>query len=235
MADVGKFQQQGRMYKAFESLYKFLVNNICNNLVNVASLFQGFINLLEESGVPEEKCIEYRTQCYADDEIKFRALYDNITSHELKWIHDRVEDLRAQMRVSGDGMDPGPLNVQPPNQISSITPKQFNIRTGNEQQYITQLHALCDFMNFLVEQRDSINNILKFYSQILNDMLQEGVPKEVMYVYWQNFGQPNGNLVKNIQHHIETTDYDSLRKLFIQVNQSLSKLNIPFDRTPKTM
>ena len=220
--------------KALETLNNFLVDNVCNHLIDTASEFEGCIYAMESTGIPSQECDIFNKNYYSVDKRYFESLIRNIETKDLVLIRRFIQQIESQFHSIG--MNAPPTHLHQPKQPSNTTPRSMQQRNINGQDYEKQLDALVDFMNTLYQFREDINQkILKGYTTIMNNMQVWGVPVQVLRYYWQECGKPNGDALKTIRGHIEKDDYDQLKGLFVEISKSLATVQGTYSRAPKSM
>ena len=221
-----------RELEALKALNDFLVTNICDRLSQVAGLFCGYITIMAATGVPVQECEEFISKYYLVDENNFKNLIGNIKDGDLPMIRKYIDQIVKQLGSIGYNI--GSINLRTPSQSSSSVPN-IQTQTGRVQDYVRQLNALCNFMDFLVGERNELLHTIKDYQDCCNKMLEWGVPRQVMEHYVQNFARTNVGLMNKTTAHIQTDDYVQLSGLFREIHASLTALGISYSRTPKSM
>ena len=230
-ANAQSFQRE---LVALENLNNFLVQ-CCDRIKQVNGEFRGYITIMAETGVTEEECREFRDNYYREDEANFKAIYERISNYDLPQIRTYVELICRQFQAA-TGSSPN-VNLRTPDfNVASSTPRGANTgRNTGQQDLEVQLDAICDMMDFFVNQRDELTQTIRDYERYCNDMVNSGVPTQIVEQYIPNFAQPNVNLINKTSAHIQGEDYPQMKKLYVETASSLSVLGKSPNRTPKSM
>ncbi len=224
-----------REFEALVALNNFLVDKCCDRLMQVNGLFRGYITMMADTGVPVQECKEFADKYYVVDEQNLKTIYERIIGYDLPQIRNYIEQIARQFQRA-TGSDIGSINLKMPNQsVSSATPSNATSRTGGPQDYEKQLDAICDFMDFLVAQKNELHNTIHDYEIYCNNMISNGVPKQVVDHYLQHFVPENVRGINNAANNIQSIDYPQLKGLFGEISDSLNSLGKSYGRTPKSM
>lgn len=227
-------QQLVRELQALKDLNDFVVS-CCNEVRQVNGYFRSYILMMADTGITFEACKEFADKYYVEDEANFKSLYDRIINYDIPWIRKYMEQIQRQFQAA-DGTNIGSVNLKmPDNTISSVTPNGVQDRKGGPMDYEIQYDALCDFMNFMVEKRDELQHVIYEYEKACNNMINSGVPKQIVEHYIPNFAQPNVQLINRTIAHIQQVDYPQLKKLLVEIANSLGELGRSANRAPKNM
>ncbi len=230
----GRIQSLQLELEGLQKLHNFLVQYVCDSLREVAGKMQNFIVNLKQTGVPEQECDIYNEKLYMVDKQNFEKIERSIREKDLVWIQRYIKQIQQQMAAIG--FNPGSVRLMPPSQSSSYAPSHFDPSTVDAQDYEEQLKALCNLMDFLVEERENLNATIEAYGKLLNRLLEMGVPRQVIDHYVQNCAKDNVNYIRNvIVPHIQKDDYDQLMGLFREIYASLSVLGKSYSRQPRPM
>jgi hypothetical protein len=228
-------QQIEREIQSVEALYNFLVDQICNQIDEVNARFRGYIGMMAETGVPEEECTRFTNEFYAVDESNLKAIYNRIVEADLPQIKNYLENLARQYQAATNNSY-GSLSLHYPNPVSTQTPSAAVVRSNNNSDYEVQIDALCDFMGFLVDERNKLRETIQTYQNYCNNMLENGVPRQLVDHYVTNFASPNvGHINNKIISHIQQEDYTQLMGLYTQVVESLKSIGMSPNRSPQSM
>ena len=235
MDNSANVQNLVRELESLRNLNDFLVVQCCDRVRMVNGLFRGYIAMMADTGVPVQECKEFADKYYVADEAKFKALFDRIINYDLPQVNKYIEQIRRQF-IAATGSDFGQINLKMPStNISTTMPKGAIDRKGGPQDYEKQLDAVCDLMDFLVSQRDELQYTIRDYERYCQEMINSGVPKQIVEHYIPNFTQPNVSLINNTFAHIQESDYPQLRTLYTEIATSLGELGKSPSRTPKNM
>ncbi len=197
--------QAQQFYKEFQAL-KDLNDNIvvcfCDRIRQVNGQFKSYMSVMVDTGVPAEECKAFEEECYVEDERNFKELFDRIVTFDLRQIRVYLEQIKRQFRAA-TGMDIGQIVLKTPSaSISSSIPQNAVLSSTGIQNYDLQINAICNMMDFLVDQKEELKNHLRNYERDCNNMINNGVPKEICDDYMLNYYQYNYNLIKNISDQI---------------------------------
>lgn len=224
-----------REMEALKNLNDFLVVQCCDRVRQVNGLFRGFITMLADTGMPVQECKEFADKYYVNDEANFKALFERIVNYDIPQIHAYIEQIRRQY-IAATGNDIGQINLKTPsNSISSTTPRGAIDRKGGLQDYEKQYDAVCDLMDFLVDQRNELQQTIRDYERYCQEMINSGVPKQIVEHYIPNYAQPNVGIINRATAHIQDADYPQLKKLQMEIATSLGELGKSANRAPKNM
>ena len=232
MSDAGQNIQ--REIQAIEALNNFLVDEICNSVDQVNARFRGFIQMMAETGIPIQECNNFTQSYYAVDEASFKALYNQIVSCDLGAFQNYIEQLARQFQAA-TGTSYGGVSLHRPSPVSTQTPSNATERRGSTQDYDIQIDALCDFMNYLVGERDQLANTLQRYERYCNNMVEQGVPIQIVNHYVSNFARVNVEQIKRIIGHIQTDDYKQLTGIYTEIANSMAAVSSTPKRSPQSM
>lgn len=228
-------QQIEREIESVVRLYNFLVDKICNQIDKVNARFRGYISMMADTGIPEEECTRFTNEFYAVDEQRLNAVYKQIVEYDLPQIQRYLEDLAAQYAAATNSSF-GSLSLHYPDPVSTQTPSGATTRNNDTNDYDIQIDALCDFMGFLVEERNNLNMTIQTYRNYCNNMLENGVPRQVVEHYVTNYAVPNIKYINDkIISHFEEYDYKQLTGLYDKVVESLKSIGRSSNRTPLPM
>ena len=208
-----------------------------HDLVRMDKQFRSYINSLSDTGVQQEVCDEFVEKYYKEDAQNFKSIVSNIMRRDLPMMQKYRESLVAQFQTVS-GIDPGDFRFQSPDpSVASAMPHQFNARKGGPQDYVVQLDACCDLMDFLVEQRNRMVMRRDLYRSLCQGLESEGVPKQVAQHYEVNFAKPNIDLLNKTIKHVEEVDYPHVRDIYRTIMNALVALDNPtyYHRSPKFM
>lgn len=220
--------------QAVEALYNFLVDDICNQIGEVNAQFRGYINVMAETGIQEEECRQFAEKLYVVDESYFKEMYNRIVNCDLPRIKLYLEQLLKQFQAATNN-NYGCLSLHVPSQASIHAPSEATERAGGYQDYDLQLNAICDFMDFLVQERDVLMQTIEIYQKYCNDMLAKRVPKQIVDDYVPNYARPNVANINKIIAHIQDEDYKQLSGVYAEIVSSLNDLSQSPSRTPRTL
>lgn len=224
-----------RELQALKNLNDFLVIHYCDRIRQVNGLFRGFITMLADTGIPVQECKEFADKYYVADETNFKALFERVTNYDIPQILAYIEQIRRQY-IAATGSDFGQINLKSPsNSIPSTVPRGAKDRKGGPQDYEKQYDAVCDLMDFLVEQRDELQQTIREYERYCQEMINSGVPRQIVEHYVPNYAQPNVSIINRTTSHIQDSDYPQLRKLQVEIATSLGELGKSVNRSPKNM
>ena len=162
---------------------------------------------LEESGVPVEFCYEFEEKYYQVDEQNLKAMISNITTRDLPEIKMYSDALLPQLRYASGGLVPDIKLMTPDISSSAVTPNCLTSRKGGPQDFEVQLNAICDIMDFLVDQRDQMTMYAGLYKEHCKKLEENGVETHIAQRYDVNFAQPNLMLLDKTIMHIQDEDY----------------------------
>ena len=206
---------------------------ICNRIRQVNGLFKGYLSVMKDTGVPIQECEEFAEKCYAVDERNFKSIFDRITQYDIPWIRKYMEQIQRQL-AAATGMAI-PIELKSPNtNVSAIIPSNAQISAGGPQDYETQIRAICNMMNFMVDQRDEMKETLYKYQQDCDEMIRSGVPKQIVDHY-KPMAEFNWKLIENTYNHIQAEDYPQMKKVYGEIVDSLSELGKSANMVPKSM
>ncbi len=221
--------------QAVEALYNFLVDQICNQINGVNARFCGYINIMAETGIPTEECTRFTNEYYAVDDANLNKIYNRIVDFDLPQIRCYLEDLVAQFEYATNSSYGG-LNLHYPEPIASQTPSGTSVRSGNYQDYGKQIDAICDFIYFLVQERNNLLTTIQMYQGYCNNMLESGVPIQLVEHYVGNYATPNVAFFTNqIIAHIQENDYKQLTGMYGEVAKSMGRIGMNPSRQPQSM
>lgn len=223
-----------REMQSLVDLNDFLVMQCCDRIQQVDSLFKGYITMLADTGIPVQACQEFADKYYITDEANFKALFDRIVQFDQPQILAYIEQIRRQF-IAATGSDFGNINIKTPSNFSPTVPSGAMDRKGGPQDYEKQIDAVCDLMNFLVNQRDELRRTIQDYERYCQNMINSGVPKQVVEHYIPNYAQPNVAIINNTAAHIQDVDYPQLKKLYMEIAASLEQLGRSSNNSPKSM
>ena len=150
---------------------------------------------------------------------------------DLPAIRKYIEQVLRQFQSIG--MSVGFPDLMRPSDSSASA--SFRQSSGDHQDYVTQLSAIHQMMNFMVQKRDEMVRTLQEYKKIIDGMAQWGVPIQVVRHYVQNFANRNARQIQDTYLHIQGPDYDQMRGLFLEISRSLQEVDGHYDGTPRSM
>lgn len=223
-----------REIQAIEALNNFLVDDICNRLFEVDARFRGFINMMAQTGIPIQECTRFSQEFYAVDKANFETLHNQILNNDLPAIAEYVKQLVRQFQAA-TGSSYGGVSLHRPSGVPMQTPSDATQRRSDVQDYEVQIDAICDFMGYLVSERDTLNDTIMRYEGYCNNMVENGVPIQIVNHYVPNCAVPNVNQIKKTISHVESEDYKQLSALFSEIADSMSALGNSPSRSPRAM
>jgi len=232
--NVANVQNLAREWDALRNLYHFLVDNCCTRIRQVNGQIKGYMTIMADTGVPVEECQEFADKYYALDEANFKELFKRVIDYDLPRIRKYIDLTRRQF-IAASGMAPNIELRNPDFNVPPTPPRGAQERKGGSQDLEVRIEAICDLMDFLVEQRDQLKDTIRKYEFYCNDMINSGVPKQVVNDYIPNCAQPNVALINKTSAHIQEQDYPQLMKLYRETATSLMELNLSVNRAPKNM
>lgn len=228
-------QQIEREIQSVGALYNFLVDDICNQIDGINSRFRSYIGIMGETGIPEEECTRFSNEFYAVDESNLKAIYNRIVDADLPQIQRYLEDLVRQFETATNSSY-GNLSLHTPNPVSIQNPTEAIERNSNVHDYEVQINAICDFMGFLVEERNNLLKTIQTYQNYCNYMLENGVPIQLVNHYVANYATLNVNHINiKIVAHIQEDDYKQLMGLYVQIGESMRNIGLTPSRNPIAM
>lgn len=235
MSDNGNAQNLVRELEALEQLYNFLVGEICDKLTNLNSSFRGYINIMVSTGIPKQECEEFSEKYYSDDETNFKAIFEQIVTADLPQIKNYMEQIERQFQAATNSSYGG-FRLMSPSPASSQAPSGASERDNSVQDYELQIDAICDFMDFLVSQKEGLFQTINAYERYCNSLLEYGVPKQVVDHYVNNYALSNVRFIRDtIISHITDKDYPQLAGLYNEIVDSMKAVNSSPNRTPKSI
>jgi hypothetical protein len=221
--------------EALKNLNDGIVVCFCDRIRQVNGFFKGYMSVMIDTGVPAEECKAFEEKCYVEDERNFSTLYDRIVSYDLPRIRMYIAQIQKQFQTA-TGTDIGQINLRTPSgSVSSTLPQNAVLNSNGIQNYSLQINAICNLMDFLVDQRDELRQELHVYEQRCMDMINNGVPKEIYDDYIPNYAQSNVNIINKMSAHIQDVDYPQLRRVYDEIARSLEELGQSANRSPKQM
>ena len=221
--------------QAVEALYNFLVDQICNQINGVNARFCGYIDIMAETGIPAEECTRYTNDFYAVDDANLKKIYNRIVESDLPQICNYLEDLVSQFEYATNNSYGG-LNLHYPEPIASQTPSGASVRSGNYQDYGEQIDAICDFISFLVQERNNLLATIQTYKSYCINMSENGVPIQLVEHYVGNYATPNVGFITNqIIAHLQENDYKQLTGMYDGVAKSMGRIGLNPSRQPQSM
>ena len=223
--------------EAVKALNEFLVKDVCYRIREIDSRLRGYICSLAESGVPIEVCNEYEEKRYeAVDQVNFRDMYKSILESHLPRIRSYINALIKQL-AAASSIPIDNLNLSWPEQLSETTTTSQNmvIRNQPSQDYIIQIDAVCDLMDFLVDTCRSMNDVIVDYRRHRSGMIDSGVPRQIWADYEDYLASPLerhyfGKLIEGLMD-----DFKYLRPIYNEIADSLRGLGYSYVREPKAV
>lgn len=235
MDNSSRVQDLLREMEALKDLNDFLVVYVCDRVRQVNGLFEKYIEIMAGTGVLVQACETFRTQYYQKDMALFKRLFERIIQYDLPQIRKYIEMLKSQFRVA-TGRDIGSINLRlPGNSVSVSLPSNAVLTNTGDQSFDVQINAVCNLMDFLVSQRNELQETIRKYEEYCKAMVSNGVPKEITEHYIPNFALENVRLIKNTYGHIQSEDYPYLSKVYAEIANSLAQTNKSPNRSPKAM
>lgn len=229
MANYNNAQSLQRELTALKGLNDFVVERIYNRIVKVEKSLYNYVNEMEQTGIPSEICKDFREKYYVVDSNNFKILKERITNYDLPQIKDQINRIVQQFNAIHRNVGSVPLKKIEPVQHPSI--KNFNVRSGETQNYKMQLDALSDFMKFLDTQQKEIVQTISDYKKCCNNLLSWGVPKEFVGRYSQ-LASYNINRLKGIVSHIIDDDSKQLKTVFSSILSPYQFLGYSYSGAP---
>lgn len=228
-------QQFQREIQALKNLNDYLVVQCCDRIRQVDGLFRGYISVMVGTGVPAEECKAFAEKYYVEDKQNFKVFFDRIIRCDLPQIRKYIEQIRKQFQAA-TGTDIGQINLRlPSNSVSSSLPRNAVLSSNGTQNLGLQIQAICNMMDFLVDQRNELQQTLHDYQRYCNEMINNGVPKQVVDHYVLNYAHTNVGIINRLSGHIQNADYPQLKNVYIQISESLAELGSSANRLPKSM
>lgn len=224
-----------REIEALKNLNDFLVVQLCDRVRQVNGLFAQYITIMAQTGVVVQACQTFQSQYYVKDEALFRSVFERIVNYDLPQIRQYIDLLQTQFQAA-TGTNYGSINLRTPcSSVTATLPNNAILPTGSSQSFSIQIQAVCNLMDFLVDQRNELQQTIRDYERYCNDMINSGVPKEIVEHYVPNFARENVQLINNVAGNIQNSDYPYLNKVYVQIGNSLSQTGKSPQRSPKSM
>lgn len=236
MPDNGYSQDILREIRALKDLNVFLVRDVYDRITKVDAKVRNYILSMHESGmtVQSKKFISDRYEKV--DQENFKRIYHDIAEEHLPAIKRYVDALLRQFDAA-TGMTMNDIRLETPGSLdSNDASADFIKRTQSVQDYLVQVNALCDYMDFLVKQCDELKDVVLQYKKYCTDyLIESGVPNEVVKDYYYKYAV---YLVPDIEQYIIKgfhDDYIYLKLVYLEVVNSLTDLGITHIRTPRSL
>ncbi|HPA11798.1 MAG TPA: hypothetical protein PK692_08185 [Bacteroidales bacterium] len=231
-------QQHGqdfiRELQALKNLNDYLAM-LCDRLMTVNSQYKGYINVMEDTGVPIQQCKTYRDDYYVQDEQNFKQLYEKIINFDIPQIRKYIDHIAGQYQAA-TGQSIGSISLRNPTPSIPATPPRTAVsQSGSWQDIVVQADATANLMDFLVDQRDELKKANQEYKGYCNDMLTNGVPKQFYDHYVSNFATHNFSKINATADNLQDKDYPYLNKVFQKFISDLSAVGASHNRKPKSM
>lgn len=228
----GMIQDLLREQRALKGLNQFLVKTYCNEIRKVDSYFRGYIRIMIETGVLKQACERFKDDYYVKDAQLLKAIYEHVVQTDLQAIKMYMNQISRQIQAAGYPVSD--WNFQTPQPFEgSEPPSKARTHSGNSQDYEVQIDAICDLMDFLVDQHANLGRSIMSYRNYCNAMIQNGVPRQIVD-HFRPLAQKDVDLVRHEMQQLKE-DYPYLGKLYQVIVESQEQLGHSVSRKPKSM
>ena len=187
-----------------------------------------------ESGVPIQVCTKFTENRYEKDRQNFKMFYRLILEQHLPEIKKYCEYLTRQF-IAATGIPFESWNFRYPAPQQQAPTTEVEIRNNGAQDFNVQSDAVCDLMDFLVQQVDDMKHVQQDYVQCCNSLISAGVPTQICNNYQAFYANA---LVASIDDPLVAgfvEDYRYLRNVYDQIAQTLQELGNFVSRAPKPL
>lgn len=213
-----------RELQALKDLHEFLVQFTELNIMGRLNEYHGAVQVLIDTGVPRQSCETYIQENFREDEAHYKQLLTHIIDIDFRYIRFYIEQICEQYQVAtGSRIDPGSLSIPDITPRPSM-PRNIIARDGGVADLVIQADALYDFSEFLWKILAELQQSLLRYEQYCNELLANGVPRQMYGEYVQQCASTDVQLIRQIITLIETKDLPYLSNVFKQIVFSIGAL-----------